>query len=359
MSDVSLLVNGREWGGWTSVSISAGIERLARDFSVELTRRWPGDGNTDTLRLGVKNGDSVTVMMDSDPVVTGYVEATPVRYDARSVSMGIAGRSLTADLIDCSAAPTQFDGRSMMQIASALTQPFGISVINAGAPTSPLLGLQVDHGETVAEVINKMMEIQQALAYDDERGQLVIGMPGATLATTALVYGQNILTCDTEKSIEQRFSLYDVTGQRPGNDNDFGAATIAAIRSKTADTYISRYRPTVIRQTGTATTQTCKDRAEFEMRQRAARTDETTYSVQGWRQGDGQLWKPNQRVIVFDPLLGFQNEELLIAEVNFRKDNVGTTTHLRVGPADAYLPEPVDPAKKKRGKKVKEDPFFR
>ncbi|EPI8654309.1 phage baseplate assembly protein, partial [Yersinia enterocolitica] len=28
-NDVTLRVNGREWVGWTSVSISAGIERLA------------------------------------------------------------------------------------------------------------------------------------------------------------------------------------------------------------------------------------------------------------------------------------------------------------------------------------------
>lgn len=41
--NVTLRVNGREWNGWTSVRIGAGIERLARDFSVEITRQWPGD----------------------------------------------------------------------------------------------------------------------------------------------------------------------------------------------------------------------------------------------------------------------------------------------------------------------------
>lgn len=42
--DVTLRVNGREWG-WTSVRIGAGIERLARDYSVEITREVArGDG---------------------------------------------------------------------------------------------------------------------------------------------------------------------------------------------------------------------------------------------------------------------------------------------------------------------------
>ncbi len=30
--NVTLRVNGREWNGWTSVRIGAGIERLARDL---------------------------------------------------------------------------------------------------------------------------------------------------------------------------------------------------------------------------------------------------------------------------------------------------------------------------------------
>ncbi|AIF60208.1 bacteriophage Mu P family protein [Escherichia coli B7A] len=42
--NVTLRVNGREWNGWTSVRIGAGIERLTRDFSVEITRQWPGGG---------------------------------------------------------------------------------------------------------------------------------------------------------------------------------------------------------------------------------------------------------------------------------------------------------------------------
>lgn len=110
--NVTLRVNGREWNGWTSVRIGAGIERLARDFSVEITRQWPGDEGITTLQPRIKNGSKVEVLIGDELVITGWVEATPVRYDSRSVSTGIAGRSLTADLIDCAAEPTQFNGRS-------------------------------------------------------------------------------------------------------------------------------------------------------------------------------------------------------------------------------------------------------
>ena len=165
------------------------------------------------------------MLIGDELVITGWVEATPVRYDARSVSTGIAGRSLTADLIDCAAEPTQFNGRSLVQIAQALAAPFGIEVVNSGAPSGVIPDVQPDHGETVIEVINKILGQQQALAYDDPHGRLVIGGIGSTRAHTALVLGENILSCDTEKSIRERFSVYQVAGQRAGNDDDFGEAT--------------------------------------------------------------------------------------------------------------------------------------
>lgn len=353
--NVTLRVNGREWGGWTSIRIGAGIERLARDFNVEITRFWPGSEGAASLQPRIKNGSKVEVLIGDDLVITGWVEATPVRYDARSVSTGISGRSLTADLIDCAADPKQMNGQSLVQVAASLAKPFGIEVINSGAPSGAIPSVQADHGETVIEVLNKMLGKQQALAYDDPRGRLVIGGIGSTRAKTALVLGENIIRCDTEKSIRDRFSTYQVSGQRSGNDDDFGAATTTALRAKTADAAISRYRPMAVQQTGQATGESCIARAEFEARQRAARTDETTYTVWGWRQGDGTLWQPNQRVIVFDPICGFDNRELLISEVSFSKDASGTLTELRVGPPDAYLPEPKDP--KKRKKKDSEEPF--
>lgn len=63
-----------------------GIERLARDFSVEITRQWPGDEGITTLQPRIKNGSKVEVLIGDELVITGWVEATPVRYDARSVS---------------------------------------------------------------------------------------------------------------------------------------------------------------------------------------------------------------------------------------------------------------------------------
>ncbi|BGI52721.1 MAG: baseplate protein [Candidatus Hamiltonella defensa (Ceratovacuna japonica)] len=335
---VILRVNGRDWGGWTRVQISAGIERLSRDFNVELTRQWPGESGSAPLQPSIQKGELVEVLMGQDKVLTGWIEATPVRYDALSIHVGITGRSKTADLIDCAAPVTVFTGKTLYQIATALAKPFGINVISQGAPTQPLQEVQADYGETVHEVLNKALGLQQALAWDDEDGNLLIGRVGTARATTALVWGENILSCDTEQSIRDRFSEYQVAGQRSGDDADFGEATLTALRAKAKDRQITRYRPQHIQQSGQATGASCRQRAEFEAQQRAARTEETTYTVQGWRQGNGSLWQPNQRVIVFDPVLGFHHRELVIGEVVYTQNEGGTLCQLRVAPEAAYIP---------------------
>lgn len=340
--NVTLRVDNKEWRGWTSVRIGAGIERLARDFSVGITRRWPGDEGNSSLEPGIKNGARVEVFIGDERVLTGWVEATPVSYDAKSVTVSVSGRSLTADLIDCSAQATQFNGRSLIQIAQALAAPFNIAVVNAGAPENPIPGVQPTYGDTVLAVLNKMLGQQPALIYDNPLGEMVIGRLGADTATTALVFGQNIFSASAEKSVSGRFSLYQVAGQSAGNNENFAAATTSGVRAKSADPLITRYRPLHLRQTGQATIASCIERAEFESRRRAAKTDSVTYVVQGWRQGDGTLWQPNQRVIVSDPNCGFDKRELLIAETSWTKDQNGTRTELKVAPVDGWLPTPQE-----------------
>lgn len=311
---------------------------IPTQVNVEITRQWPSSSENTSLQQSIKKGELVEVLIGEEKVLTGWIEATPIRYDAKNIQVGISGRSKTADLIDCAASSHEFTGKTLAQIATQLPKPFGIKVINKGSPSTPLQTLQADHGETVHEVLNKALGSQQALAWDDEEGNLLIANVSSDKARTALVLGDNILTCDTEQSIRDRFSEYQVSGQRASDDDDFSEAILTAIRAKAKDRKITRYRPQHIQQSGNATVGNCRARSAFEAKQRAARTEETTYTVQAWRQGNGKLWKPNQRVIVFDPILGFNNRELLIAEVVYTQDENGTLCELRVAPEAAYIP---------------------
>lgn len=353
MSDAVLLrVNGVDYGGWKAVEISAGIERQARDFSLSVTRNWPGE--TDIPRR-IKAGDICEVWIGSDKLLTGYVDATPISYDATQVSVGVRGRSKTADLIDCSAAHKtgQWRGAKIERIAADLAKPYGISVIAEASTGAAIAEHQIQPGETAFECIDRLLTLRQMLATDDADGRLVFVNAGSGgRIKTALKLGENIKAAEAGLDYKDVFSKYTVNGQRSGNDYDSGSAVAESSKTIT-DSAATRYRNLLIRQSGQVDSATCADRASYEFLYRKAKALEATYTVQGWRQQDGSLWLPNQMVHVVDPVIGF-DDWMLIVEAVYSLSDSGTTCALKVGAVDGYTPTP-EAAKKDKSKKSSGD----
>lgn len=347
---VLLRVNGTDYGGWKEVEISAGIERLSRDFNLAVTDRWPGQAE---FPRRVRPGDVCEVFIGSDKVLTGYVDATPLRYDATSISVGVRGRSKTADLGDCSADYKSGQWRNTLieQIARDLAQPYGISVLTEASTGARISEHQIQPGETAFECIDRLLTIRQLLATDDAHGNLVFINPGSGARSgTALKVGENVLAGDAGLDYKDVFSKYVIKGQRSGSDYDHGA-TVAEVTATAIDQTARRSRLLIVQQSGQADAGICADRAKYESLYRKARALETVYTVQGWRQSDGALWVPNQLVQVIDPIVGF-DDWLLITEVSWRISESGTTTTIKVGPLDGYIPAP-EAAKKEKARKAK------
>jgi len=350
---VTLRVNGTDFGGWKEVEISAGIERQARDFSLAVTTHWPGE--TEIPRR-IRHGDLCEVWIGTDKLLTGHVDATPIRYDATQVSVGVRGRSKTADLVDCSAEHKtgQWRGAKIERIAADLARPFGIEVVAQADTGVPIADHQIQPGETAFECIDRLLTLRQLLATDDADGRLVFIAAGEDdRCGTALKLGDNVKSADAPLDFKDVFSQYTVKGQKSGNDEDSGA-TVAEAASTAKDGKASRHRPLIIRQSGQVDRGIAADRARYEYLHRKAKALETVYTVQGWRQQDGQLWLPNKMVQVIDPVIGF-DAWLLIVEVTWRISDGGTETVLRVGPVDGYIPTPEAVKKGKKAKKAMEN----
>lgn len=94
-NEVSLNINGNIFKYWKTVSITTELNTVASAFSVNAFSK------SSLMIDGLKSGRPVTVKIGEDTVLTGYIEQTPVSYSATSANVGIAGRSKTCDLIDC------------------------------------------------------------------------------------------------------------------------------------------------------------------------------------------------------------------------------------------------------------------
>lgn len=341
---VRLLVNGREYGGWKQVEITAGLDRMARDFTLEVTDRWPGQ----TSLRPIQPGDICTVFIGDDRIITGYIDGTPLRYDARSVSLSVQGRSRTADLVDCAPlhATGQIKQKTVEQIAHVLAEPYGIPVV-ADVDTGSIIPTHhINPGETVAESLDRLLQLRQLLATDDAEGRLVLTRAGMKRADTALVVGQNILTASAELDMRDRFSEYRVKGQRSGSDTDHGAAVSAQMGVST-DGAVTRKRVHVETARGQADIAACRRQAEWVAAHRAAQTYKVIYTVQGWRQASGALWEPNRVVRVTDPVIGW-DQDMVIGEVVYGLSDSGMTSTLTVAPRAAWSLEPQEDKKPSR-----------
>lgn len=393
---VTLVVNGEEYGGWKAVRIEAGIERQARSFDLSVTDRWPGQ--TDIPRR-IQSGDLCQVFIGHDLVLTGFVDATPIRYDGNAVGVGVKGRSKTADLVDCCPVPTgeatasndggtwrdvvgpdgkkpnvvkpppktanQWRNQKLEVIAAALAAPYGVRVITEVDTGRAIPEHQVDVGETVFESIDRMMRIRHVLSTDNEKGDLVfIDVGSGGRAATPIELGVNILEGDAPLDYKGVFSEYIVKGQRAGSDDAFGAdaseeegvsreterTTVTGETATARDARATRRRVLVIKQSGQADDGTCQERAEYEKSYRAAKALETRYTLVGWRQADGALWQQNQIVRVIDGLVGF-NTDMVVAELAYVMDGRGLRTEIKVGPPDGYRSKAgtLKPEKRQKG----------
>lgn len=348
MNEVSLRVNGVDYAGWLDVEITAGIERQARDFSLNITRTWPGAKD---IPRKVQPGDICEVYIDADKVLTGYIDATPIRYDGNSISVSVKGRSKTADLVDCAAdvGSGQWRGRKIESIATELAEVYGIKVVCDVNTGEVIADHQIDTGETAFECIARLLVLRQLLSTDDADGNLhLINAGSGGNAETMLKLGENVLSASAGLDYKDVFGLYVVKGQRAGSDDET-AQTVASVSASASDTTIKRNRRTILQLNGNATKLDCQQRAKYERLYRAAKALETVYTVQGWRQANGQLWVPNKIVRVVDDVIGFDSE-LLITEVSYNKGANGTTCALTVSPKEGYIPSPEVTAKEKSKK---------
>lgn len=334
---VRLTVNGADFSGWKKVSITAGLDRAARDFDLDVTSKWPAQGVADIPRR-IRPGDVCRVYIGNDLVLTGYVDATPIRYDGKSVSVGVKGRSKTADLVDCAAInePGQWMNREPIHIASDMAAPYGVKVISQ-AKAKPVPDHQIDTGETVFESIDRMLPLRALLATDDSHGNLVLTGVGTGRCATALELGKNILSGNAGLDWKDRFRDYVTKGQAAGTDQNYASAL--AVKALATDAAVGRKRIKIVKQAGELDDATALLLAKWMSASAAGKSLKTTYTVAGWRQSDGSLWLPNHLVRVRDSLIGFDTD-MLIGEVTWSLDESGTITQLTVAPPSAWELKP-------------------
>lgn len=340
MPDVILQVNGANYSGWETVSVTLGIEQIAGSFDLTVTERWPNQPQA--WRIGL--GDACRVLIGKDTVISGYVDDFDPGYDKQSHSIKITGRDKTGDLVDCAALHQSGEWRnaSLTRIANDLCSPFGIKVVAAVDVGKPFGSFAIWHGETAFEALDRAAKMRGVLLVSDGLGNLMLTRAGTARIATPLVKGKNIERASGQFSWKDRFSQYLVKGQSPARVATWDSPSAVAdepkhhfqTKASVTDPAITRYRPHVtIAYQGDGSTY--QDRAVWERNIRRGKGSRISYTVSGWEHSAG-IWLPNRLVQVQDEFMGYDGD-LLISQVRFSlTESEGSQTELEVCLPEAF-----------------------
>ncbi len=192
-NEVSLTIGGSVFENWTSFSITTELSTISPAFSVGIV------SNSMYLKNKITSGNSVKVKIGNDIVLTGYIEQTPVSYSATSANVGIAGRSKTCDLIDCTVmvddpnisyekpyssnsnyvscpqnAATEYKNVALETIIAQLIMPYGIKLVNETKPLTKKRNFSAKHEDTVLKALQNLTSTENLLFYGNEKGDLVV-----------------------------------------------------------------------------------------------------------------------------------------------------------------------------------------
>lgn len=332
---VQLLVGDHIYNNWLDVSVSASMEAISNSFNLNIVESIPKI----PAEARILNGDKCTLILNNEVVVTGYVDDVNKSYNDTSFTIGVTGRDMTGDLVDCSYDGEKFEWneRTLTQIVEDICKPYGIEVLVKTDIGGPFKKFRIEQGEKCIEAIERLCRHRGVLRTSDGQGNLVITRATTERLKTPLVLGENIKSGTNNSSSIERFNQYIVKGQNIGDDNSFGE-TAAEPFAIAYDKNI-RHRTNVILAEEIGDSASYAKRAVWESRIRRAKSLEVIYTVDSWS-NNGELWKPNKLVSVTDSLFGI-SDDMLISAVRYSFNNKGYEATLTMVPPQAFDLLPV------------------
>lgn len=335
--DVIIISNNYKISGWTNIRITRGAERIPAQFDIQLTEYYPGDNSTATLVPGA----DCRVLIGNDVVITGYIDRYIPSINSDSHTIRVTGRSKCQDLVDCSAIwpGGQISGGSAFDVATKLAAVYGINVAtDYTGEDIPIPQHNINYGETAAEVIDRVCKFSQLLYYDTEDGNLFLTQVGSEFAASGFTQGINVQAASTTFSMDQRYADYKIMIQSLATMNDIGNA------DRLGGATDSAARPNrtkiIVAQTGNQGVDLAERLANWEANRRAGRSFQLDVTVDSWRDSAGKLWRPNTICPVNIPSVKIVANNYIISEVNFIRDENGTTARLTLMPPLAFSVQP-------------------
>lgn len=362
---VELLINGVAHGGFTGGSITRSLETPASSFELEYSATAGGTGRT----WPILAGDEATLLIDDKAVITGYVDRSTRSYDPMRRTYRASGRSKVADLIDCACvrSPRVWTNANLATIASQAATGFACEVAVYGgdrravgrrrrpaAPSTPTPAagaapaqeaareyprFTYRPGEAVIEVIRRAASMRGMHLFDTPEGNLLLARVGADDSGVTLRRGVNVVKAERSEDWSQRFSEYRFKGQSHARDELTGRAG-AQLHNEANDPTLEgrgRFRPTIVTKKGGGGERDLGAAAILQRNQTAGRSETYSCTVNGWLDGDDNVWNVGYLAQVEDDWCDISGRMLVTsARLTFAAEGQGYQTDLQLMWPEAF-----------------------
>jgi prophage tail gpP-like protein len=342
---VLLTDDGLMLTGWKAVRISRSIEVATSSFELSCS----ADANT--LKLISKEGAPVKISIGDDVVLSGFIETIEHTLAPRTHLITLSGRGKLADLVDCSCRIDKvYANTSLEALCTAIAMPYSVDVFVPPNGTQaildklPVLPRQiVSITETAWEVIERYARYCGMLVFESEEGELTISTAGTELGGSGIALGQNVEAIVCTKTTLGTFSTFNAVLSAYSAGADDEGVTNLPVVTVVAKNNTGRLRPTYFVSEQSATDRRFVEKRVNWMASRAyGRSRRVRALVDSWRDASGSPWIPNTNYPVSADTVGIpENTILLLAEVTFILDKLGTHAELVFGPRQGFLPEPI------------------
>ena len=353
-------VNGTEYANFVSASVVIRLDTLSNTFAFEAT-------SEDAKPLPFKGGESCTVTVDGELVLTGFIEIVNVDGDAESHTISIEGRDKTADIVD-SAIDVLSDTRPPISLKTLIERVIThvgakISVIDLAKPAEFNAAEDLfaqEPGQNAFEFIEAPARKRQVLLTSDEKGNLVItASSGKEIAATI----QHRVADDTSNVLRYSVS-YDLTGRfrkyLSSSQLNIIPLNLAGIASNdeivsqgtenvVTDSDVREGRQLILASESMFSSSQGEDRATWEANIRKARSRVYSATMHGYRNQTGDLWRVNTLVKVNDEYADIEATMLINSTTFSLSEQDGRTTVLSLVERNAYTLELEEPTTEKVG----------
>jgi len=344
MREVALIVAGKRFTYWKSVTVTASLESACRTFQLGI--KFP---LTDTGRLPhIPAGAECVVTLGDQRILTGYAEIPEVSYDVGSLTQNVSGRSRSCDLVDSSGSGEQLKGVTLAQLAPLIAKQYGTDAIvdpTIIAEGKTLKHVHVKSTDKAYAAIEKPARLAGAVLCDDASGVLRIFRPKQSHPVGKLIVGVNVIAGQVKFDATQVFARYVCKGQLDPNITAPTGGYLGGVDDPVLGARI--WRKLHITAESGADSDRCEYRAKWEAASRLAKAITASYTVSSWTNDNGKVWEPGQTVIVDDPIGGI-SETMLVSEVTFTcASDQAERTVLGLANPDTY--DVITPIKRKKG----------